>query len=129
MASQFSSLTVREARGNPECGLIVLSCLKELPSLSSAQSQGLPVDSFHTHGKLLAVLIKKTFGRKVFFFFFFPFSSLASCCPADRTIFEERTSVYFPDKARKTTSFALRELQVHKACFGPKSRVRWSKWV
>lgn len=119
--SQFSSITVSEARGNPECGLIVLSCLKELPSLSSAQSQGLPVDSFRTHGKLLAVLIKKTFGRKVFFFFFFsfPFSSLASCCPADRTIFKERTSVYFRDKARKNTSFALREFQVHKGLFWP----------
>ncbi|KAI4545512.1 hypothetical protein MG293_005778 [Ovis ammon polii] len=46
-------------------------------------------------------------------------SSLASCCPADRTIFKERTSVYFPDKARKNTSFALREFQVHKGLFWP----------
>lgn len=30
--------------------------------------QGLPGDSFHTHGEFLAVLIKKTFGGKVFSF-------------------------------------------------------------
>ena len=71
MASQFSSVTAREAGGNPECGFIILPSLRELPWLSSARSRGLPLDSFHSHEEFLAVLIKKTFGGKAFFFFFF----------------------------------------------------------
>ena len=111
--------------------LIVLSCLKELPSLSSAQSQGLPVDSFHTHGKLLAMLIKKTFGRKVFSFFFFPSHFLAWLVAA---LLIEPSS-----KKELAFTFGTKPGRIHpspsgssrftEACFGPRSRVRWSKWM
>lgn len=73
------------------------------------------------------MLIKKTFGEKVFFFF--PFSSLASRHPADGTMFEKRTSIYFQDRIRKNTSFFLRESQAHKHLFQAGAEGHTGKWV